>query len=830
MTAPVPWIQSPAPWGTPLGTAVQSETAPLPTGAHPSIRPITDDAQVRYCKRHVTGPMQGFCVSACKVLHANYPTSPDGKFYAWGPPDGGVVVGRIFCTNPAFDPKEDLRDRRFTAEDAPDWTRPLELLSPVGFTVTAIGTAALPPPGPTQAEELRRATAAVPPPTIPDLPKLLAGLPPEAAAALLKVVQGQQVDVAALVAVLVQGLGLVDRIRAALQEVAPQITGEVTPSLTALSERLEAVSPGLVQGLRPALDALSRSYSTAAAESAQLALATDQVEGEKDRGALAGLASGVWDAAGNAVEPLVKKAVAVFQTVFAFLGDKVQDLGELLVAQIGTVYRDALEARAPITTATVGDVAAVALRNALAAGLAAQTAALILELAHPLKRLGLNQVVAFVADFAGFGQVAGAFTGPSLRHGLQVPADHRAASVFRTRLPGPGEAQEQAFQRHISPGDYAQILALHGYPSWWIQVLVDDLYVDPRPRELSQLLEDSEADPAWLALKLREVWWDDSDVEKGVNALLLRSTQPGRSRVISAAMREYANGRLTEAELDRHLSAAALREEHKALWLRAARLERRGDLMESLGTRIVRQYRDEVSTREAADQELTGLGFTPDEVRARLLAADLDRQVTQLREDTQEVEGHIREIRTAALANLRQQFRAGFVTRLQLLTWGEALGFATAYLENVAVLETLKGPPSKVETLPVMGLGAVQEATAEYARLLKDEVRGGRVLAAQAVELLAGFGVPREIARDLFRVQEILALPTPGTLRIPVPDGRGGRLGWEAVLGEIMDEIRRGRANRQLVREVSAVLGIPVTHTAGREPWWAVLDDVIRGR
>lgn len=641
---------------------------------------------------------------------------------------------------------------------------------------------------------------------------------------------GQRLDLSGLIAVLVHGLGVADRIRGALTTVAPDLTKGLAPEIANLAALLQGVSPELTAGLGLPLGAISRAIGTAAAERTRLQLTNDQVEGEKNRGALGGIAEAFWDQFADTLEPLVKRALAVFQSVFQFMGDKVQNVGELLVGQIGAVYRDALEARAPVTAANVSGVAGEALKNALAAGLAAQTAALILELAHPLKRLGLNQVVGFIADFAGFSQVAGAFTGPSLRWGLQRPADFRAASVFRTNLPSPGEALEQAYQRHISLQDYAHILALHGFPSWWIKVVVDDTFVDPRARELSQLLEDSEADPVWLAMKLREVGWDDGDVEKGVTALLLRSTQPGRSRVIGAAMREYARGRITGPELERHLAAAALREEHKALWLRAARLERRGDLMEDLGTRVVKQYREEVTTREAAAAELTGLGFAPEEVRARLLAADLDRQVKQLREEAQDVEVHVRQIRTTALTNLRQQFRAGFVDRDTLLTWGEALGFKTSYLENVADLEELKGPPSDVEALPIMGLGAVQKAASEAARLLKDEVRQGRVTALTAVEILAGFGVSRETGRDLFRVAEVLGLPVPGSLGIPLADGRGGRPGWEAVLAEVLGEIHRGRAGRNLLREASTILGIPTEHTAGREAWLALLEDLIRGR
>ncbi|MGH2671252.1 MAG: hypothetical protein ACRDH5_19440, partial [bacterium] len=334
--------------------------------------------------------------------------------------------------------------------------------------------------------------------------------------------------------------------------------------------------------------------------------------------------------------------------------------------------------------------------------------------------------------------------------------------------------------------DYAHILALHGFPSWWIRVLVDDVFVDPKPRELSQLLEGAEADPVWLAMKLREVGWDDSDVEMGVTALLLRSTQPGRSRVISAAMRAYAMGQIAEDELERHLSAAALRDEHKSLWRRAARLERRSNLMQLLGTRVTQQYREDVISEEAARQQLDGLGFTPDETRARLLATDLERQIKQLREETADVERTVGQIRTTALANLRTQYRARFLTRAQFLAWGEALGYTRAYLGNVADLEDLKGPPAAADELPLLGIGAIREAALDIRQMLADEVRQGRVSALAAKDVLVQLGVSPDTARDVVKVAQVLGLPIPSALGIPIPDGRGGRMGWEGVLAEVV--------------------------------------------
>ncbi len=768
----------------------------------------------------------------CQAVWLRLPVSPDGCWYLvrTSPPEAPPEWTLFPLNCPGFDCPSGRSPQVITdPAQLPSWApRPDRIPPNPPPLIPAVGP---PPPfAASHPEDVRRAGAAVPPLSVDDLKAVARALGPVLAPILEAAASGKSLDLAAVVTVLIHGLGIADRIRATLGGVAPELGGKVGASIDGLAPLLASLPHGLIEGLAPPLQNLARAYSVAVADSSRLQLASDQVEGEKNREATGGLAGKLWDAAGEAAEPLLRKVMEALQHLLAKLSDKVQDVGELLVKQIGGVYRDALEARAPVTSANVNEIAGAALKNALAAGLAAQTVALGLELLHPVKRLGLNQIVGFIADFAGFSKVAEAYTGPSLKWGLQVPAEHRAASVFRTELPGAGDAREQAWQRHISLGDYAHILAHHGYPSWWVKVLVDDTFVDPRPRELSQLLEDAEADPGWLAMKLREVGWDDGDIEKGVVALLLRSTQPGRARVIAAAMKAYVQGQLQLPELQRHLDAASLRPEHQALWLRAAHIERRGDVMEALGSRMVKQYREDVTSRTTAEAQLTGLGFTPEEVSTRLLQTDLDKQVVQFREDTSEAKVQARQIQTTALTNLRTQFRAGLVDRHTLVAWGEALGYTAAYLNNVADLEQLKGPPSKAEMLPVLGVGAIQEAAATAAELLKDEVRQGRVTVLRAEAILQGLGVDPDVVHGVFKLAEVLALPSPAALGIPTPDGRGGRLGWEGVLAEILGEIHRGRAGSRLLQDVSEILGIPAAHTASRDPWLALLGEVVQGR
>src|SRR5258708_38972404 len=99
------------------------------------------------------------------------------------------------------------------------------------------------------------------------------------------------------------------------------------------------------------------------------------------------------------------------------------------------LFRDEIEAHAPVHPGNVDKVAAGALRAALTAGSAAQLAGMALELLHPIKSMGVQQAIGVLASFAGFDEIIKPFFGATLRYGMGLPAEHRAAAHFRSVLP-----------------------------------------------------------------------------------------------------------------------------------------------------------------------------------------------------------------------------------------------------------------------------------------------------------------------------------------------------------------------------------------------------------
>ncbi len=601
---------------------------------------------------------------------------------------------------------------------------------------------------------------------------------------------GGNLDLAGVVrALVVMALGQ-DRVRGALEQIAPGAADLFAPHFASVVTAQLTSSQAFAAKLETALAA-----GTEATTAAPGGLASK-------------LLAGLVDVIGDVFRALVRVAQEIFGPVVEAFRDKVGDLA----AGVQRVFREQLEQQRGQLPRNLDAVAGRAIGNALLAGTTAQLAAAGIELFYPTKNLGLNQFVGFIADFAGFGQITGPWFGPTVKGAIGNFAEHRAAELFRSEIPGAGEAQEQAAARHIRLGDYATVLAKHGLPSWWIQVLLNDVYVDPRPRELTELLNGGEAEPAWVAAKLKEIGWDDADVERGTRALLLKASRDGRQRWIGEGLNGYRDGRLSERELEGVLRAAGLNATHRDAYVRAARLARRGQIMGRVGARLVDQYVNDLMTRDATAALLVGLGFEVPEVTLRMLEGDLRRNLVQVRDERQLAEAEIRRLTSAALENLKRQFRAGLVTRDQFEVWAEALGYSAGYVQNIADLELLRGAPSSAEDLPPIGLGAVQETAREVARILEADVRRGRVDVQAAITILADLGLQHDLAGELLGIAQVLGIPVPGGLGIPLLGDDLGRSAFEQILGEVFQQIRHGEGGTGLLEQLLERLGLPAEH------------------
>ncbi len=561
----------------------------------------------------------------------------------------------------------------------------------------------------------------------------------------------------ALVALVVQG----GNIGNALKDIPGQLGGTVL----GLADVLGQVAPDLSRRLSAALDQQTQGAR---------ASARDQVGGTA--AALSAGAPSFFSALVDASGSLLAK-----------LADIYKDAVDALIGSILRVFRDDIESHAPVTAGNVDKVAAAALRGALTAGSIAQLAGMGLELLHPLKQLGVQQAIGVLAEFAGFSEIARPFFGATLRYGIGLPAEHRAAAHFRSVLPPLAEVREAAAAGVLDLEKYYDRLVLAGYPDPFPAVFRDLAYTPPPARMLANMLDGSESDTPWLARKLRRLGFSPEDTERATAALELKTTQPGRSRVVSVLLDQYQHGRLERDDLAAGLAGAGLSPAHRDYYLRAGDLDRRGYRMELVATEALNQYRNDLAGASTVRQLLVGLGFSADEVTVRLTAADLRRNVKQLADEDKAIETEIRTLKAAGLSNATRQLRAGFLELSEFLAIGQGMGYSLAYLQTAAQTALLQGPTSTTGAEAAIGLGALDEARRRVAQLVAQEVTNRRQDRLAALASLRTLGLPDDLVTTLVGLAEAIAGPRAlaGEYGMPAGGKVGGAFGAieELVLG-----------------------------------------------
>src|SRR5712664_2708254 len=263
-------------------------------------------------------------------------------------------------------------------------------------------------------------------------------------------------------------------INTSLGDLAPGIGDAIAPGLSGLASSLDAVSPGLGTRLDVALG------------------------GHADQGRTTAQQVGAFllGAAPGAISPAFQALVDATGVSLPNLTTHYKDFVNDLIRRMLDLFRDHIEAQAPVHPGNVDKVAAAALTAALVAGSTAQLAGMAIELLHPIKSMGVQQAIGVLARFAGFEEIIKPFFGATLKHGMGQPAEHRAAAHFRSTLPPVELVRELAAIGDLDPNKYIERLEFAGYPEPYPGLLSDLRFTPPNARFLAQLLDASETDKA----------------------------------------------------------------------------------------------------------------------------------------------------------------------------------------------------------------------------------------------------------------------------------------------------------------------------------------------
>ncbi len=576
-------------------------------------------------------------------------------------------------------------------------------------------------------------------------------------------------------------------INSTLGDLAPGIGDALTPGLGGLASSLDAVSPGLGTRLDVALG------------------------GHADQGRTTAQQVGAFllGAAPGAISPVFQALVDATGVSLPNLTTHYKDFVDGLLRRMLDLFRDHIEAQAPVHPGNVDKVAAAALSAALVAGSTAQLAGMAIELLHPIKSMGVQQAIGVLARFAGFEEIIKPFFGATLKHGMGQPAEHRAAAHFRSTLPPVELVRELAAIGDLDPNKYIERLEFAGYPEPYPGLLNDVRFTPPNARFLAQLLDGSETDKAWLTEAFRRLGFSPRNIDRGVRAMELKTTAPGRNKVVGTLLTEYRDGHIADADLEAGLEGAGLPPTHRAYYLRAAELERRGHRMEAIAKEALAQYTNNLIGEAALRQEFKALGFTEDEITVRVVGANLTLTKRQVGEEVKEIETEVKALKAKGLAAAGKQLRAGLLSLARYLTVGEGMGYDPAFLQASAIIALGQGTPKTTKAEPAIGAGALEEGNAKIAALLATEVELKRAARLDVLTQMRVLGLPQDLASELVDLAEAIAGPShrPGDYGFPAGGGKGGAFGAviEAVAGGL-----QGIPNiPDLVARFLASLGLP---------------------
>ncbi len=598
---------------------------------------------------------------------------------------------------------------------------------------------------------------------------------------------GGGTDLSGLIRVAAALVFAAGNINGSVSDLAPGITSGLAPGFDGLASALDSLSPGLGTRVAAALDDHGSKAKTASQEYAAFH----------------------WGMAEEATAPIFNRLVDTAGNTLHKLGDTYKHALDALIKAMLDLFRDDIEAHAPVHPGNVDKVAAAALRSALTAGSTAQLAGMALELLHPIKSMGVQQAIGVLASFAGFEEIIKPFFGATLRYGMGLPAEHRAAALFRSVLPPPELVRELAAIGVLDPNKYIERLELAGYPEPYPGLLNDIRFTPPNARFLAQLLDGSETDRAWLARAFGRLGFSPENIDRGVRAAELKTTAPGRGRLVSTLLDAYKKGRLSSDELDAGLEGAALSVTHRAYYRRVAELERRGDRMELIATEVITAYRGDVVGVPVVKQMLSALGFTEDEINVRVTAADLRRGVKQVQDEVKVTEAEIRTLKSKGLTLATRQLRAGFLDVPTFVRVMGNMGYTEQFALTAADAALLQGKIKTTKGEPAIGSGALEEATAKVAELVAAEVTAKRMDRLSALVSLRGVCLPHDLASTIVDLADAIAGPEhrPGDYGLPAGGSGGGAFGLisETVLGGLAGV----KSVTDLVATILQSLGLP---------------------
>lgn len=140
--------------------------------------------------------------------------------------------------------------------------------------------------------------------------------------------------------------------------------------------------------------------------------------------------------------------------------------------------------RSPAALEQMPTTAIIAAATVTVAGLVAQVAGTAIDTAHPIKQIGVREVIKQVIEFVGLTTVASGPIMAMYQSGIFRPLQYYYNDLFTPLFPGSGEISQLAAKRLIPYATYSKTMRYQGLREEWSSVLLQGSYQAPSFRDL----------------------------------------------------------------------------------------------------------------------------------------------------------------------------------------------------------------------------------------------------------------------------------------------------------------------------------------------------------
>jgi hypothetical protein len=315
---------------------------------------------------------------------------------------------------------------------------------------------------------------------------------------------------------------------------------------------------------------------------------------------------------------------------------------------------------------------------------AAMAAASVLpELAHPLKHIGLPEILNTVWRSAGWEHAATAIVGAVMGAGLGLAAQYWANSIAALRVPDVNTAAIAVLEGVIDEGTFYQWARYQGFSADKARAILEVADRPPSARDLRRMIYFGLADKGYLEGALKRSHIEKESVSLLADLYAREAEYTRKTALRSVYVRLAQEGVISEDELTQALEATGLTAEEVEVYKKSVARSIQENLARRRANVAIQSYRRGLISEEQLAQALKEAGYTDDMIQAYV---ELYRKVPK--EDRQTTPRE--EVRAIGKDVVIARFVEGVIDEVEFEDELRTLGYPESEIQRLKLYARLK--------------------------------------------------------------------------------------------------------------------------------------------